>query len=87
MNFSAYPRTCWDSFEPKKRKTNLIGTLVLLKLNKKSLERRALEICSPEKCLCKVNKIKIILLQNGHQEQVITYGLRRKIQIFKHPSD
>ena len=40
--------TCWDLFGPKKRKTNLIGTLV----------HRALEICSPEKLSHEVNKIK-----------------------------
>ena len=42
---------CWDSFRPKKKKTNFIATLV----------QKALEICSPEKFPSEVDKIKTIM--------------------------
>ena len=59
----------WDSFGPKKRKTNLIGTRV----------HRALEICSPEKFSSKVDQIKNILRQNGYPEEVIISRIKKKI--------
>ena len=45
----------WNSFSPRKRKTNLILTLT----------HRALAICSPERLQSRLDKIKFILLTNG----------------------
>ena len=67
--------THWDSFGRKKRKTNLIGTFV----------HRALEICSPEKLSYEVCKIKNILRQNGYPENVINFGIKKKISNFQTP--
>ena len=64
--------TPWDLFGPKKSKTNLIGILV----------HRALEICSPEKLSSEVNKIKNIL----RQKKSLFPELKKRFQIFKHPS-
>ena len=59
----------WDSFGPKKKKANLIGTLI----------HRALEICCSEKLSSEVSKIKNILHQNGYPEVIIS-GMKK---IFK----
>ena len=56
---SQYP--CWNSFSPRKRKTNLILTL----------PHKALAICSPEMLPSELDKIKFILLTNGYPEHVI----------------
>ena len=68
--------TRWDPFEPNKRKANVIGTLV----------HRALEICSLKKFSSEVDKIKNVLQQIEYPEEVIIFGIKKKIinfQIFK----
>ena len=50
--------TNWNSFEPTKRKTNLVGTLV----------HRALKICSKSKLQEELNQIRSILQQNVIQK-------------------
>ena len=45
----------WNSFSTQKRKTNLILTLT----------RRALAVCSPERLLSELDKIKLFLQTNG----------------------
>ena len=50
---------CWNSFSPRKRKTNLILTLT----------HWALAICSPERLPSELHNIKFILLSNGYPEQ------------------
>ena len=65
----------WDSFGPKSRKNNLIGTLV----------HRALEICSPSKLPQEIDFIRSILYSNGYPENVINSRIKRKIEQFKLP--
>ena len=60
----------WDSFGPKSRKNNLIGTLV----------HRALEICSPSKLPQEIDFIRSILYSNGYPENVISSRIKRKIK-------
>ena len=60
----------------KEEKTNLAGTLV----------HSALKICSPEKFSWEISKIKNNLRQNGYPEEVIVFGITKKvlnIQTFK----
>ena len=64
--------TNWNSFEPTKRKTNLVGTLV----------HRALKICLKSKLQEELNQIISILQQNGHPEIVINSSIRNKISCF-----
>ena len=56
----------WDSFGPKSRKNNLIGTLV----------HRALAICSPSKLPQEIDFIRSILCSNGYPENVINSRLK-----------
>ena len=65
----------WDSFGPKSRKNNLIGTLV----------HRALKICSPSKLSQEIDFIRSILYSNGYPENVINSRIKRKIEQFKLP--
>ena len=65
----------WDSFAPKSRKNNLIGTLV----------HRALAICSPSKLPQKIDFIRSILCSNGYPENLINSRIKRKIEEFKLP--
>ena len=62
----------WNSFSPRKRKTNLILTLT----------HRALAICSPEKYPSELDKIKFILLTNGYPEHVIKSFMTKKMKLF-----
>ena len=62
----------WNSFSPRKRKTNLILTLT----------HRALAICSPERLPSELNKIKFILLTNGYPEHVIKSFVAKKMKQF-----
>ena len=64
--------TNWNSFEPTKRKTNLVGTLV----------HRALKICSKSKLQEELNQIRSILQQNDYPEIVINCSIRNKIARF-----
>ena len=63
---------CWNSFSPRKRKTNLILTLT----------HRALAISSPERLPSELNKIKFILLTNGYPEHVIKSFMAMKMKQF-----
>ena len=58
----------WNSFEPTKRKTNLVGTLV----------HRALKICSKSKLQKEPNQIRPILRQNEYPEIMINSSIRKK---------
>ena len=62
----------WNSFSPRKRKTNLILTLT----------HRALAICAPERLPSEVEKIKFILLTNGYPEHVIKSFMAMKMKQF-----
>ena len=62
----------WNSFSPRKRKTNLILTLT----------HRALAICSPERLPSELDKIKSILLTNGFPEHVINSFMAMKMKQF-----
>ena len=62
----------WDSFGPKSRKNNLIGTLV----------HGALAICSPSKLPQEIDFIRSILCSNGYPENVINLRIKRKIEEF-----
>ena len=62
----------WNSFSPRKRKTNLILTLT----------HRALAICSPERLPSELDKIKFILLTNGYPEHVIKSFKAMKMKQF-----
>ena len=64
--------TNWNSFEPTKRNTNFVGTLV----------HRALKICSKSKLQEELNQIRSILQQNGFPEIKINTSIRRKISRF-----
>ena len=63
---------CWNSFSPRKRKTNLILTLT----------HRALAICSPERLPSELDKNKFILLANGYPEHVIKSFMAMKMKQF-----
>ena len=63
---------CWDSFEPTKRKTNLIETLV----------HRALMICSKSKLQHELENISSILRSNGYPESMIQITMSKKIALF-----
>ena len=65
----------WDSFGPKSRKNNLIGTPV----------HRALAICSPSKLPQEIDFIQSIHCSNGYPENVIDLRIKRKIEEFKLP--
>ena len=60
----------WNSFSPRKRKINLIGTLV----------HRAVMICSKSRLDSELTKIRSILLQNGYPENVINSAFKQKLQ-------
>ena len=60
----------WNSFSPKKRKINLIGTLV----------HRAFLICSKSKLESELGKIRSILLQNGYPDDVINSTFKQKLK-------
>ena len=62
----------WNSFSPRKRKTNLILTLT----------HRALAICSPERLPSELDKIKSILVTNGYPEHVIKSFMAMKMKQF-----
>ena len=62
----------WNSFSPRKRKTNLILTLT----------HRALAICSPERLPSELDKIKFILLTNGYFEHIIKSFMAMKMKQF-----
>ena len=55
----------WKSFSPRKRKTNLIATLV----------HRALMICTKNKLKQEIDFIKKVLLDNGYPEAVVALGM------------
>ena len=63
---------CWNSFSPRKRKTNLILTLT----------HRALAMCSLERLPSELDKIKFILLTNGYPEHVIKSFMAMKMKQF-----
>ena len=60
----------WNSFNPTKRKTNLISTLA----------HRAFMICSKSKLEPELNKIRSILTSNGYPEDVITSTFQCKLK-------
>ena len=62
----------WNSFSPRKSKTNLFLTLT----------HWALAICSPERLPSKLDKIKFILLSNGYPEHVIKSFMAMKMKQF-----
>ena len=62
----------WNSFSPRKRKTNLILTLT----------HRAFAICSPEMLPSELDKIKFILLTNGYHEHIIKSFMAMKMKQF-----
>ena len=62
----------WNSFSPRKRKTNLNLTLT----------HRALAIRSPERLPSEIHKIKSILLTNGYSEHVIKSSMAMKMKQF-----
>ena len=61
-----------ESFSPRKRKTNLIATLVL----------RALMICTKNKLKQEIDFIKNILLDNGYPEDIVLKHIFKKIAQF-----
>ena len=61
--------TTWNSFEPTKRKTNLVGTLV----------HRAIKFCSKSKPQQELTQIRSILKRNGCLEIAINSSIRIKI--------
>ena len=65
----------WDSFGPKSRKNNFIGTLL----------HRALAICLPSKLPQEIDFIRSILCSNGYPENVINSRTKRKIEECKLP--
>ena len=62
----------WNSFSPRKRKTNFILTLT----------HRALAICSPERLPSELDKIKFLLLTIGYPEHVIPSFMAMKMKPF-----
>ena len=59
----------WESFSPRKRKTNPIATLV----------HRALVICTKNKLKQEIDFIKKILLDNGYPEDIVLKHTSKKI--------
>ena len=66
----------WESFTPIKRKASLVSTLV----------HRALKICSKSKLKEEINRIKEILLDNGHPEDLFLNKYPRRSRSFHAPS-
>ena len=62
----------WESFSPRKRKTNLIATLV----------HKALMICTKNKLKQEIDFIKKILLDNGYPEDIVLKHKSKKIAQF-----
>ena len=62
----------WESFSPRKRKTNLIAMLV----------HRALMICTKNKLKQQIDFIKNILLDNGYPEDIVLKHISKKIAQF-----
>ena len=62
----------WKSFSPRKRKMNLITTLV----------HRALMICTKNKLKQDIDFIKKILLDNGYLEDIVLKHISKKIAQF-----
>ena len=62
----------WESFSSRKRKTNLIATLV----------HRALMICTKNKLKQEINFIKKILLDNGYPEDIVLKHISKRIAQF-----
>ena len=62
----------WESFSLRKRKTNLIATLV----------HRALMICTKNKLKQEIDFIKKILLDNGYPEDIVLKHISKKIAQF-----
>ena len=62
----------WDSFGPKSRKNNLIGTLV----------HRALAICSPSKLPQETDFIGLIFCSNSYPKNLINWRTKKKIEKF-----
>ena len=60
---------CWESFSPRKRKTNLIAMLV----------HRALMICTKNNLKQEIDFIKKILLDNGYPEDIVLKHISKKI--------
>ena len=63
----------WDSFGPKQRKTNLIDTLT----------HRALKICSKSTLKQELEKIRIILIDNGYPVSIVDSFITNKILKFQ----
>ena len=63
----------WNSFGPKKRKTNLINTLV----------HRALKICSDTTLDQEIEFIRSVLIENGYPEFLINSKISQTINRFK----
>ena len=63
----------WNSFNPQKRKTNLILMLT----------HRALALCCPEKLPSELDKITFILQTNGYPEHVIKSFMAKKMKQFQ----
>ena len=62
----------WKSFSPRKRKTNLIATLV----------QSALMICTKNKLKQEIDFIKKILLDNGYPEDIVLKHISKKLAQF-----
>ena len=60
----------WNSFSPTKGKTNLISSLV----------HRIFMICSKKKLEPELNKIRLILINNGYPEHVIVLTVKGKLK-------
>ena len=58
-----------ESFSPRKRKTNLIATLV----------HKALMICTKSRLKLEIDFIKMILLDNGYLEDIVLKHISKKI--------
>ena len=65
----------WESFTPIKRKASLVSTLV----------HRALKICSKNKPMEEIDRIKEMLLDNGYPEDFVLKQISKKITQFSHP--
>ena len=62
----------WNSFSPRKRRTNLILIFI----------HRALAICSAERLPLELDKIKFILQTNGYPGHVIKSLMAKKMKQF-----
>ena len=60
----------WNSFNPQKRKINLIGTLVY----------KAFMICLKSKLDPELGKIRSLLLENGYPKHTINSAFKQKLQ-------